>query len=124
MENKEVSSTSNLTSDCNFAGRSLIKVKKSNGLKTEPCGSPDKTGAQFDCCPLRNTLCCLVVRKLWNSLRRVPDMPRVSSLYKRPSCYTLSNAFKIYVKLPLTSSDRLWSKSESMLWISENNWLS
>lgn len=120
MENKEVSSTSN----SNLAGRSLIKVKKSNDIKTEPCGSPVRTGAKFDFCPLRNTLCCLILKKLWNNLKRVPDMPKVSSLYKRPSCYTSSNAFKIYIKLPLTSIDRLWLKSESMLWASDNNWFS
>ena len=37
-------------------------------------------------------------------------MPRISSLYKRPLCQTLSNALEMSRKVPLTSSGGLWLK--------------
>ena len=40
----------------------------------------------------------------------LPKISKVSSLYNRSSCQALSNIFEMSKKLPLTSSDWLWSK--------------
>ena len=34
-------------------------MRKSNGTKIEPCGTPTRTGAQSECWPLRTILWCL-----------------------------------------------------------------
>ena len=49
----------------------------------------------------------LSLRKLRNRLRRFPEIPIHSSLYGRPSCHTLPNAFEISKKFPRNSSDVL-----------------
>ena len=85
-------------------------MRKSNGPKIEPCGTPARIGAQSDSWPFRTNLWCLPIRKLRNKFTRFPDIPRDWSFYCNPSCYTLSNAFEISTKLPLTSSDGLWLK--------------
>ena len=102
----------NLADNSKFSGRSSMYIKKSSGLNIDPWGTPVSTGAYLECWPLRATLCCLSLKKLWNNLSKFPEIPRVSSLYKRPSCQTLSSALEILRKMPLTLSVGLWSKSE------------
>ena len=41
----------------------------------------------------------LLLRKLGNKVTSVPEIPWVPSLYSRPSCHTLLNAFEISKKL-------------------------
>ena len=91
--------------------RSFIYTKKSKGPSIEPCGTPARTGDQFEDWQLRTTLWNLSLRKLWKSVGKLPEIPTVSSLYSNPSCQTLSKAFEISKKLALTSSEGLWSKS-------------
>ena len=38
------SSAKRRTDDLILSGRSLINIKKRTGPKTDPCGTPDKTG--------------------------------------------------------------------------------
>ena len=91
-------------------------MRKTNVPNTEPCGTPARIGAQSERWPLRTNLWCLSLRKLRNRFsRRFPNIPRDSSLYKNTLCYTLSSAFEISKKLPLTSSDGLSSKSAYIL---------
>ena len=123
VENNEVSSANNLTDDSKFPGRLLMYIKKSSSPNIDPWGTPASTGTHLECCPLRTTLCCLSLRKLWNNLSKFPEIPKVSSLYKRLSCQTLSNALEISRKRPITSSDGLWSKSEQILWTINKSWL-
>ena len=68
--------------------------------------------AHLKCWPLRVTLWCLSLKKLWINLSKFSEIPKVSTLYKINLCQTLSNALEISQKVPLTSSDGLWSKSE------------
>ena len=68
--------------------------------------------AHLECWPLRATLWCLSPQKLWINLSKFSGIPRASTLYKITLCQTLSNALEISQKIPLTSSDGLWSKSE------------
>ena len=41
---KTQSSANRRTDDLILSGRSLINIKKRTGPKTDPCGTPDKTG--------------------------------------------------------------------------------
>ena len=48
MENKEVSSANNLISQFKLSSKSLMQMRKSNGPKIEPCGTPARIGAQSE----------------------------------------------------------------------------
>ena len=55
VENSDVSSAKSLTEDSKLSGRSFICIRKSNGLKIEPCRTPANTDDQFELWPLRST---------------------------------------------------------------------
>ena len=62
MSNKIVSSAKSLIVPIIFLTMSLIKIKKSNGPKIEPCGTPALILCQVEVQLFKHTLCCLVSR--------------------------------------------------------------
>ena len=50
--------------DSKLSGRSFVYTKKSKGPSIEPCGTPARTGDQFEEWPLQTTLWNLSLRKL------------------------------------------------------------
>ena len=61
---------------CNLSGRSLMYIRKSNGPKTEPSGTPANTdNNQLEQRSLSKTCRNLLLRKLLSSLRRLPEIP-------------------------------------------------
>ena len=103
-------------------GRSLTWIRKSNGLRTEPCGTPalgfiwlDKKPCTLTCItrPTKTSesqWVILVGRSNWNIL------------YVSPLCQTLSNAFSTSRKAATTCSPLL--KPSMMDWDSLNRWSS
>jgi len=49
--------------------KSLMKIRKSTGPRTDPCGTPLHTGFQVDCSPLMHTLSCLWLSSYLSSLQ-------------------------------------------------------
>ena len=105
-----MSSANSLTVDSKPSGRSFMYIRKSNGPKIEPCGTPASTDDQFEHWPLRTTLWNQLFRKLLRRFKRFPDILIRSSLNSKPSCHTLSNALDISKKFAPTSRLGLWSK--------------
>ena len=75
-----------------------------NGPSMEPWGTPALTSDQSETCPFNKTLCFLFLRKSHKRFSKLPDIPFCFNLKMRPSCQTLSNAFDISRKTPLTSN--------------------
>ena len=48
VESNDVSSANNFTVDCKFSERSFMYIRKSNGPKMEPCGTPASTDDQVE----------------------------------------------------------------------------
>ena len=87
-----------------------MHIRKSNGPKIEPCGTPVSTDDHLEYWPLSTTCRNLLLEKLLSRLRRFPEIPIHSGLSSNPSCYTLSKAFKISKKLALIWRVGCWSK--------------
>ena len=49
------------------SGRSLMKIKNSNGPKILPCGTPDRTGKNSECLLLILTHCFRFKDKIWTT---------------------------------------------------------
>jgi len=104
---KATSSANILTEECwTTSWISLIYNKKSNGPKTEPCGTSELTGNHEDCEPHMVTLWKRHVRKERIYLRSVPNMPKASSLSSNLSWGTESNALA-------NSRKRQWTELRS-----------
>ena len=73
-------------------------MRKNNRPKTEACGSPVVTLTQEEICPFNTTLCFQFSKK-----GPVKALPFNLNLNLTPSSQTLSKAFEISRKTPLTS---------------------
>ena len=69
------SSANNLTSDCVYSGKSLMKVRKSNGPITVPWGTPEMTSALVEDCPSRVTCWVRFARKSFSQFHVFPLTP-------------------------------------------------
>ena len=87
-----MSSAKSLNVGSKLSGTSFMYIRKSDGPKIEPCGTPASTDDQFEYWPLSTTLRNLLFKKLLRRFRRFPDTPIRSNLNSNPSCHTLSNA--------------------------------
>ena len=58
------SSANSLTDEVILSVMSLIKIRKSNGPSTVPCGTPEVTGTTLDDTPSTITHCFLLLRRL------------------------------------------------------------
>ena len=103
---------------------SLIYIRKNNGLKIEPWGTPAWRISQFVIWPLSITLWNLPLKKLVINWNKFPLTPFSFNLSKSPSWQTLSN--DIYGndiwKTSRTSMNRFQSKLEEMSWVIANSW--
>ena len=55
-------------------------IKKISGPTIDPLGTPDNTGAHFEC--WTTTFCCLLLKKLSKTLSNFPEILRVPNLYE------------------------------------------
>ena len=74
-ESIEVSSAKSFTLDSRLSDKSSIYIKKSNGTRTEPWGTPALIVSHWDSCLFRTTLCCLSNKKDSIKARRSPFTP-------------------------------------------------
>ena len=72
------------------SGRSLIKIRKSTGPRTVPCGIPDFGVSGADVVPSKRTHCSLCVRKLANHSVADELNPIKESLLNSPGIDTRS----------------------------------
>ena len=70
-----VSSAKSLTLDLTCSGRSIIYTRKSIEPRTEPCGTPEETGIQFEFTLLMTTACFLLSKKALIHFRVSPVIP-------------------------------------------------
>ena len=70
----------------------------------EPWGASVLTSDQSETYQFNKTFCFLFLRKSHKRFSKLPDIPFCFNLKMRPSCQTLSNAFDISRKTPLTSN--------------------
>ena len=110
----EVSSVKSLTVDFRLSGRSIMYIRKSNGLKIELCETPASTDDQFEHWPLSTTSWNLLFKKLVRGLRRFSDIPICSIFNSNPSGHTLSNALIMSKKFAFTWRVELSSKLDAM----------
>ena len=102
-EKREISSAKSLVLEDKPSDKSLIYIKNNNGPRMEPWGTPALTLVHKEDCPFNTTLCFLFVKKCFKTFNKFPDIPFSYNLKIRPSCQTLSNAFEMSRKTPLTS---------------------
>jgi len=69
-----------------------MKMRKSNGPRTEPWGTPLMTRLQSYVAPLTNTLCSLLLSQSLIQCATCPSIPCAFSFRRSLSCGTLSNA--------------------------------
>ena len=103
-EDKDASSAKSLVFEDNPSDKLLIHIRNNNGPRMEPWGTPALTSDQSETCPFNKTLCFLFLRKSHKTFSKLLDIPFCFNLKMRPSCQTLSNAFDISRKTPLTSN--------------------
>ena len=89
-----VSSAKSRTCDDSESGRSLIKTRNKIGPRTDPCGTPDVTGADAELSPSTTTLCDRPDRKSSIHGSTLPRIPYHLSFYSRRACDTLSKALE------------------------------
>ena len=65
-------------------------------------GKPALTSDQSKTCPFNKTLCFLFLRKSHKRFSKLPNIPFCFNSKMRPQYQTLSNAFDISRKIPLT----------------------
>ena len=70
-----VSAAKSLTIDLACSGRSLIYTRKRIGPRTEPYGTPEETGIQFEFTPFMTTACFLLSKKSLIHFRASPLIP-------------------------------------------------
>ena len=95
-------------------------IQKSNGLRTEPCGTPALGFIWLDKKPF--TLTCITQPTKKSESQHVILVGRFNwnTLYLSPLCQTLSNAFSTSRKAATTCSSLL--KLSLMDWDSLNRW--
>ena len=103
-ENKDISSAKSLAFEDNPSDESLIYIKNKNGPSMEIWGAPPLISDQSETCPFNKTLCFLFLRKSHKRFSKLSDIPFCVDLKIRPLHQTLSNAFDISRKIPLTSN--------------------
>ena len=114
-ENKDVSSTKSLAFEDN-PDKSLIHIRNNNGQRMESWGTPALTSDQPGLVHLTK-LFVLHFSKSHKRFSTLPDVPFCFNLKMRSSCQTLSNAFDISRKTPLTSSNDL-----CISWVIAKTW--
>ena len=102
MEKREVSSAKSLVLEDKPSVKSLIYIKNNNGPRVEPWGTPALTSVHEENFPFKTILCFLFIKKCFKTFNKLPDIPFSCNLNIIPSCQTLSNAFAISRKIPLT----------------------
>ena len=75
LENNELSSANNSTSDYKLSGILFISIKKKSSTYVESCGISAWTDEQDKDSKLKPTLWNLLLSKLWCKARRFPDIP-------------------------------------------------
>ena len=90
---------------------------------TGPCATLAFPIFQLEDWPFKTTLWHLLWRNdsIWSRIS--PFISLFFSLYRRPSCQTLSNVFDKSKKTPWTSNDGLASNALKVLWVIEISWL-
>ena len=64
-----MSSANSLAVDCKLSGRSFVSIRKSNGHKIEPWGTPLSTYDKLEHWSLRTTTWNLLLKKLLSRLK-------------------------------------------------------
>ena len=100
---REVSSAKSLVLEDKPSAKSLIHIKNNHGPRMQPWETPALTLVHEEDCPFNTTLYFLFVKKCFKTVNKLPDIPFSWNLNIRPSCQTLSNAFEMSRKTPLTS---------------------
>src|ERR1043165_8130799 len=72
---------------------SFIKTTKSNGPRTDPCGTPLSTLDHFEYFPLIPTFCLLSLNHCFSQFNKFPPIPLASNFFPNLLCGTLSKAF-------------------------------
>ena len=102
-EKRHVSSDKSLALEDKSSAKSLLYSKINNGLRMKHWGTPALTLVYEEDCRFNTTLCFLFVKKSFKTFNKLPDIPFSYNLNIRPSCQTLSSAFEMSRKIPLTS---------------------
>ena len=97
-------------------------MRKNNGPRTEPCGTPAVTDFQAEDWPSRTTHWHLLFNNDLIILKRLPSIPLLLSLKRRPSCQTLSNALNRSRKTPQTYDEGLALKALKILCVMAISW--
>ena len=105
-ENKDALSANSLAFEDNPSDKSLIYIENNNRPSMEPCGTPALTSDQSKTSPFNKTLCFLFLRKLHKRFSKLPNISFCFNSKMRPQYQTLSNAFDISRKIPLTSTPK------------------
>ena len=71
----DASSANNLGYETKFSGKSFMYIKKSNGPRIEPWGTPTSTFVHVEYWSLRVTLCFFYLRKLVKVSSKSPPTP-------------------------------------------------
>ena len=87
------------------SGRSLIKMRKRVGPRTDPWGTPALMECSLEELPLRTTCIERWERNYFIIFRNGPEIPYAWSLWISPRCQTLSNALEISKAMALASPD-------------------
>ena len=119
-EKKDVSSENSLAFEDNPSDKSLIYIKYNNGPSIEPWGTSTLTSDQSETCPLNKIFSFLFLRKSHKRFSKLPDIPFCFNLKMIPSFQTLSNAFDISWKTPLTWN--LLSNDLYISWVIAKSW--
>ena len=94
-ENNDVSSA---TKFYKSSAKSLILIQNNSGPSIDPCGTPTLTLVEDEFCPLRTTLCFLLLKKSDKICNRSPKILFCFNLKISPSCPTLLKALDISKK--------------------------
>ena len=119
-ENKDISSTNSLAFEDNAFDKSLIYNQNNNWPSMEPWGTSALTSDQSEPCQFNKILCFLFLRKSHKIFSKLPDIPFCFDLKMNPLCQTLSNAFDISRKTPLTSNPL--SNDLYISWVIAKSW--
>ena len=99
-ENREVPSASNFGVQVKPSDKSLISIRKNNGPRIDPWGTPAWTLVQDECCPFKTTLCFLWYGKSVITFKRLPDIPWYTVLLQLEEKNLVPNLIKClwYIK--------------------------
>ena len=101
MEKTKLSSAKSLVLEDKPSAKSLIYIKNNKSPRMERWGSPPLALVHEKDYPFNTTLCFLFVKECFKAFNKLPSI--LFSCNIRPSCQTLSDAFEISRKTPLTS---------------------